>query len=101
MESLQQTAAKTEIASQQLGEIMVRINSGEGTLGRLILDTSMAGNLDQTLINLKQSSQGLDENMEALKQNFLFRRYFRRKAIADEKARMDTLLLEAPLDSLP
>lgn len=101
MESLQQTAAKTEIASQQLGEIMVRINSGEGTLGRLIQDTTMAGNLDETLINLKQSSQGLNENMEALKENFLFRRYFRRKAIEDEKNRVDTLLIEAPQDSLP
>lgn len=101
MESLQQTAGKTEIASQQLGEIMVRINSGEGTLGRLIQDTTMAENLDQTLINLKQSSKGLDENMEALKENFLFRGYFRRKAREEEKARVDTLLIVAPQDSLP
>ncbi len=101
MESLQQTAAKTEIASHQLGEIMVRINSGEGTLGRLIQDTTMAGNLDQTLLNLKQSSQGLDENMEALKQNFFFRAYFRRKAREDEKARLDSLSREAPKITTP
>jgi phospholipid/cholesterol/gamma-HCH transport system substrate-binding protein len=106
MESLQQTAAKTEIASHQLGEIMVRINSGEGTLGTLIQDTTMAGNLNQTILNLKRSSQGLDENMEALKQNFLFRGYFRRKAREEEKARLDSLLRVAPLrmaprDSLP
>jgi phospholipid/cholesterol/gamma-HCH transport system substrate-binding protein len=101
MESLQQTAAKTEIASQQLGEIMVRINSGEGTLGTLIQDTVMAGNLNQTMINLKQSSQGLDENMEALKQNFLFRAYFRRKARETEKTRLEELLREAPGDTIP
>ena len=101
MESLQQTAAKTEIASQQLGEIMVRINSGEGTLGTLIQDTVMAGNLNQTMINLKQSSQGLDENMEALKQNFLFRAYFRRKARETEKTRLEELLRKAPGDTIP
>jgi phospholipid/cholesterol/gamma-HCH transport system substrate-binding protein len=106
MESLQQTAAKTEIASHQLGEIMVRINSGEGTLGRLIQDTTMADNLNETMLNLKRSSQGLDENMEALKQNFLFRGYFRRKAREEEKARLDSLLRVtplrmAPIDSLP
>lgn len=106
MESLQQTAAKTDIASHQLGEIMVRINSGQGTLGRLIQDTTMAGNLNQTMVNLKQSSQGLDENMEALKQNFFFRGYFRRKAREDEKARLDSLLRVTTLrmvqrDSLP
>jgi len=78
MEKLQLTAAKTEIASQELGEIMTKINSGEGTLGVLIHDTTMAGNLGQTIINLKQSALGLDENMQALKQNFFFRRYYRR-----------------------
>ena len=78
MEKLQLTAAKTEIASQELGEIMTKINSGEGSLGVLIHDTTMAGNLSQLIINLKQGSQGLDENMQALKQNFFFRRYYRR-----------------------
>ncbi len=89
MESLQQTAAKTETASQHLGEIMVQINSGEGTLGRLIQDTTMADNLDQTLIYLKQSSQGLNENMEALRENIFFRRYFRRKARKSEEAKVE------------
>ncbi len=78
MEKLQLTAAKTEIASQELGEIMTKINSGEGSLGVLIHDTTMAGNLSQLIINLKQGSQVLDENMQALKQNFFFRRYYRR-----------------------
>jgi len=78
MEKLQLTAAKTEIASQELGEIMTKINSGEGSLGALIHDTTMAGNLSKTIFNLKQGTQGLEENMEALKQNFFFRRYYRR-----------------------
>ncbi|TVQ06657.1 MAG: MCE family protein [Balneolaceae bacterium] len=78
MENLQLTAAKTEIASQELGEIMTKINSGEGSLGVLIHDTTMAGNLSELINNLKQGSQGLDENMQALKQNFFFRRYYRR-----------------------
>ena len=85
MESLQKTAGKTEVASNQLGEIMVKINSGQGTLGMLIQDTIVAGYLNQTMINLEHSSQGLDENMEALKHNFLLRGYFKRKARKAEK----------------
>lgn len=85
MESLQKTAAKTEVASNQLGEIMVKVNSGQGTLGMLIQDTTTAVNLSETILYLKQSSQGLNENMEALKQNIFFRGYFKRKAKADEK----------------
>ena len=80
MEKFQLTAGKTEVASKQLGEIMMKINSGEGTLGMLIQDTTIARNLSHTIINLRQSSQGLDENMEALKYNFLFRAYYKRKA---------------------
>jgi phospholipid/cholesterol/gamma-HCH transport system substrate-binding protein len=83
MESLKITASKTEIASNQLGEIMVKINSGQGTLGMLIQDTVMAGNLNQTIINLNSSSKGLDENMEALKHSIFFRGYFKRKALED------------------
>jgi phospholipid/cholesterol/gamma-HCH transport system substrate-binding protein len=77
-QNLALTAAKTEIASQELGEIMTKINSGEGTLGALINDETMAGNLNQTINSLMRSSHGLDENMQALKQNFFFRRYYRR-----------------------
>lgn len=104
MEKLQLTVARTEIASNALGEIMVKINSGEGTLGMLIQDTVMAYNLDQTLINLRQSSRGLDENMEALKHNFLFRRYFRKQAEkiererAEQKAPAEIEIISEPVD---
>ncbi|MGF1587304.1 MAG: MlaD family protein [Bacteroidales bacterium] len=89
MEKLQLTVATTETASVALGEIMVKINSGEGTLGMLIQDTTMSSSINQTLINLEKSTKGLDENMEALKHNIFFRGYFRRKALQDEKERIE------------
>ncbi|MEX2604500.1 MAG: MlaD family protein [Gracilimonas sp.] len=99
MEKLQLTAAKTETASQELGEIMTKINSGEGALGALIHDTTMAGNLNQTIINLKRSTQGLDENMQALKQNFFFRGYYRRLDRKEEKRIEEELKLEQQLEA--
>lgn len=87
MESIKKTGIKTEGASNQLEEIMTKINSGEGTLGMLIGDSTASETLTETLINLKESSQGLNENMEALKHNFLFRGYFRKKAKEEEKLR--------------
>ncbi len=95
MESLQKTAAKTEVASNQLGEIMVKINSGEGTLGMLIQDTTLATNLNVTVVKLKESSEGLNENMEALKHNFLFRGYYKRKAKNEEQLRIDSEIKDA------
>jgi len=94
MQSLQATAAKTEVASNQLGEIMTKINNGEGAIGLLLKDTVMVNNIDETIVNLKESSIGLNENMEALKHNFLFRGYYRRQAKEEakekEKLRMET-----------
>jgi phospholipid/cholesterol/gamma-HCH transport system substrate-binding protein len=79
MESLQVTADNAAIVSDQLAEIMIKVNSGNGTLGRLIQDSIIAENINQTIMNLKNSSQGLNENMNAAKENFLLKGYFKRK----------------------
>jgi len=87
MASLKVTAGNVEIITQQLAEVMIKINGGNGTLGKLIQDTTIAENLNQTIVNLKKSSKGLGENMEAAKHNFLFRGYFKKKEkAAEEKA---------------
>jgi phospholipid/cholesterol/gamma-HCH transport system substrate-binding protein len=91
MASLQVTADNVVIISDQLAEIMVKLNSGNGTLGRLIQDSTIAENIDQTIENLKKSSKGLDENMNAAKENFLLKGYFRRKANEREKITKDSL----------
>lgn len=89
MSSLKVTSDNVAVISQQLAEIMLKVNSGTGTLGRLIRDSTIAGNLNQTMQNLKSSSKGLDENMNAAKENFLFKGYFNRKAKAAEKKKDD------------
>ncbi len=79
MASLRVTAGNAEIISQELAEIMVKINSGKGTLGRLIQDSTISANFNQTMVNLNISSKGLNENMEAVKHNFLLKGYFNKK----------------------
>jgi len=89
MVSLQMTADNAAIVSDQLAEIMIKINSGEGTLGKLIQDSTVAENINQTIINIRKSSQGLDDNMNAAKENFLLKGYFNRKEKAAEKLKND------------
>ena len=89
MASLNITAGNAEIITKQLAEIMVNINHGKGTIGRLIKDTSIASNINQTIVNLKQSSKGLNENMEAAEHNFLLKGYFNKKTKAEEKKKKD------------
>ena len=90
MSTLQVTADNSAIISGQLAEIMIKINSGKGTLGRLIQDSTIAENLNQTVNNLKKSSKGLNENMNAAKENFLFRGYYKRREKAAEKLKLDS-----------
>jgi phospholipid/cholesterol/gamma-HCH transport system substrate-binding protein len=87
MASLAVTADNAEIISFQLAEIVTKINSGNGILGRILQDTVMAENISQTIVSLEKSSKGLDENMKAAKDNFLFRRYFRKKEDTAQKAK--------------
>jgi phospholipid/cholesterol/gamma-HCH transport system substrate-binding protein len=79
MARLDATTANIEDISKQVSDIAGKINSGNGTLNRLIRDSTFAENLNQTMINLRKSSKGLDENMNAAKHNFLFRGYFKKK----------------------
>ena len=87
MASLEVTAANAEIVSNQLAEIMIRVNSGKGTIGRLIQDSTIAENLSATMLNIKKSSKGLDENMQAAKHNFLLKGFFNKKAKAAQKTK--------------
>jgi len=91
MASLQVTADNAAIVSDQLAEIMIKINTGNGTLGRLIQDSTIANNINQTIVNLRKSSKGLNENMNAAKDNFLLRGYYRKQEKAAEKAKNDSI----------
>ncbi|MBK8704142.1 MAG: MCE family protein [Saprospiraceae bacterium] len=85
MESLSTTAANAEIISHQMANVMVDINNGKGTLGRLIRDTDIADNLSSTMANLKASSKGLDENMQAAQNSILLKGFFNKKEKAAAK----------------
>jgi phospholipid/cholesterol/gamma-HCH transport system substrate-binding protein len=91
MSSLQVTADNAAIVSLQLAEIMTKVNSGNGTLGRFIQDSTIAENINQTIKNLRKSSKGLNENMNAAKENFLFRGYYKRREKAAEKIKNDSV----------
>jgi phospholipid/cholesterol/gamma-HCH transport system substrate-binding protein len=91
MSSLQVTADNAAVISFQLAAIMTKVNSGSGTLGRFIQDSTIAENINQTIMNLKKSSNGLNENMNAAKENFLFRGYFKRRIKAAEKIKTDSV----------
>jgi phospholipid/cholesterol/gamma-HCH transport system substrate-binding protein len=85
MRSLEITADNAAIATEEISEILIGVNNGKGTLGKMLKDDSMAENIDKTITNLKQGTKKLDENMEAAKSNFLLRGYFKKKKREERK----------------
>lgn len=55
------------------------INNGKGTVNALFKDTAMALKLNLSLDNIQKGTDGFNQNMEALKHNFLLRGYFRKQ----------------------
>jgi phospholipid/cholesterol/gamma-HCH transport system substrate-binding protein len=62
-----------------------KVNRTDNTIGVLLNDEASAANIKQILQNLETSTEKLDQNMEALQHNFLFRGFFRKQAKEAEK----------------
>ncbi len=62
-----------------------KINNGNGTVGALLNDTTLSNNLNQSLLNLKYGTNGFNENMEALKVSWPFKKYFKKQKKATLK----------------
>lgn len=70
------------------------LTKGNNPVNTLLKDSLMATNLSLTMENLQKGTDGFNQNMEALKHNFLFRGYFR--GLERQKKKEQTKLLDAP-----
>jgi phospholipid/cholesterol/gamma-HCH transport system substrate-binding protein len=82
---IQKVSSNTEQITQELKTMITNVKEGEGTAGLLLKDSTLSNNLEKSLDNLQQGSKAFNENMEALKHNFLLRRYFRKKVKEEKK----------------
>jgi phospholipid/cholesterol/gamma-HCH transport system substrate-binding protein len=70
MASLKTTIDKTSSITSDLSKITNNIQSGKGTIGRLLMDPSLARNFDSSIVNLKRGSEGLKTLMDSAKSSF-------------------------------
>jgi phospholipid/cholesterol/gamma-HCH transport system substrate-binding protein len=108
LNSSQQTIQNTTQATAHLNSVSAKIDSGVGTVGALVNDKQLYSNLEQSTSTLQstmlQAQTGVtdfQENMEALKHNFLLSGYFKKRGYEDSgdlKAnRISVLPASAPL----
>jgi phospholipid/cholesterol/gamma-HCH transport system substrate-binding protein len=76
----------TQEVTAHLNSVSARIDSGQGTVGALVNDKQLYNNLAQTTATLHETTiraqagvTDFQENMEALKHNFLLRGYFKKR----------------------
>ena len=90
LDSSQQAIQNTTAATAHLNSVSAKIDSGQGTVGALVNDKQLYNNLEQTTTTLHdtmlQAQTGVtdfQENMEALKHNFLLSGYFKKRGYED------------------
>ncbi|MGB5645948.1 MAG: MlaD family protein [Muriicola sp.] len=83
--NLEATSIKIQSMTQNLDSLTSKIAKGDGALNYLTSDTVLVNQLQSTIQNAEQGVERFNENMEALKHNFLFRGYFRKLERQEEK----------------
>lgn len=124
MNSLKTSVDNAGIITGQLAEVSYKINNGNGALSKLISDDgfsnsikgtltnlqastdqfarfttnlnngALSNKLDSTLSNLQSGTKGLSENMDAVKNSFLLRGYFKKQKKAEAKKKAEQEKLE-------
>jgi phospholipid/cholesterol/gamma-HCH transport system substrate-binding protein len=87
---LENVALHAEKLAGELQTITVQVGNeirdGKGPVNLALKDTAVAGNISRSLNNVEKGTYNFNQNMEALKQNFLFRGYFKKQEKARQKA---------------
>ena len=90
LEKIKITANNAAVITSDLATVMDNIRAGKGTIGKLLMDSAMAGTVNDAMINIKQGAGGFKQNMQAASHNFLLRGYFKKKEKkANDKAEED------------
>ena len=83
--NLEESGNEIAKMTQNLDTIIGDFKKGKGAIDYLTKDTVLVNSLDATIKNIEEGSIKFNENMEALKHNFLTRRYFRKLEKKEEK----------------
>jgi phospholipid/cholesterol/gamma-HCH transport system substrate-binding protein len=110
LDTSQQALDNVTVVTGNLSSISRKINQGQGTIGALVNDKKLYTQLDETTVGLRDTVThaqagvtAFQENMDALKQSFLVRGYYKKRGYENsadlEKNEIPQLPDSAPLRS--
>jgi phospholipid/cholesterol/gamma-HCH transport system substrate-binding protein len=91
LKTLQNATNSVSQFSNKLNKVGESFNQKDNAVGVLLNDAETGNSIKKTMSNLETSSKKLDENLEALQHNIFLRRFFKKKAKEDAKAKTDSL----------
>lgn len=77
--NIQAISDSVALISGDFKHIATNIKDGKGSLGALITDTTFVHDLNQSMKSIKSGTDNFDQNMEALKHSWPFKKYFRQQ----------------------
>lgn len=72
--------------NEVVADVKQEVHHGKGTVNALLTDSSMVNKINASLDNIQKGTDAFNQNMEALKHNFLFRGYFKKQEKQQAKA---------------
>lgn len=84
-DNLEASSGDIKAITTNLETYINEIKSGKGAVNLITQDEGFAKDMDSTMIQIKEASEKLNQNMEALQHNFFFRGYFRKLDRQKEK----------------
>lgn len=76
--NLEESSNEIDNVLSNINAVVDEVNSSEGALNYLVKDSILVTELKSTMKNINEGTDKFNENMEALKHNFLFRGYFKK-----------------------
>lgn len=77
LERLSDTAA---IISGDISDIISKLKNGQGSMGVLLNDTTLVHNLNKSVESINSGAKSFDQNMEALKYSWPFKKYYKKQS---------------------
>ena len=85
VKNLEATSLEMEKVVTNINTVIDDFKSSEGAYDYVVRDTALVNSLQSTLKNINEGTDKFNQNMEALKHNFLFRGYFRKLEKQEQK----------------
>jgi len=83
--NLESSTMEIDSTLNEINSVIGDIQSSEGTFNYIVKDTALVNSIRSTMNNINEGTDKFNQNMEALKHNFLFRGYFRKLEKQKEK----------------